>query len=118
MTITEKRPPKIVYRLYAIAKTYSMMINVNKTNKTKVRKDWGVISIFVDRQKVELVSTWATGSQRMEELRQKLKHEIKALSKRKRLLTSAISTLVKKKIVKRGIRSAVRHCAETKSFRN
>ena len=95
-------------RLNAIAKKYSMRINIKKTKTMVVsKKDGRTVSIMIDGQKVEQVKTFkylgsviAEDGRCMEDIKQRIGCAKDAFNKRKKLLTKSMNKTLKKRIVK------------------
>ena len=99
---------RLMDRLNAIAKKYSMRINIKKTKTMVVsKKDGRTVSIMIDGQKVEqvktfkyLVSVISEDGRCMDEINQRIACAKDAFNKRKELLSKSMNKPLKKRIVK------------------
>src|SRR3989454_9962540 len=95
-------------KLNAVAKKYSMKINIKKTKTMVVsKKDDGTVSIMIDGQRVEHVKTFkylgsviAEDRRCMDDINQRIGCAKDALNKRKELLSKSVNKAFKKRIVK------------------
>ena len=99
---------RLMDRLNAIAKKYSMRINIKKTKTMVVsKKDGRTVSIMIDGQKVEQVKTFkylgsviAEDGRCMDDIKQRIGCAKDAFNKRKELLSKSMNKVLKKRLVK------------------
>src|SRR2546426_8858299 len=105
---TEMGLQRLMDKLNAIAKKYSMKINIKKTKTMVVsKKENGTVSILIDGQRVEQVKTFkylgsviAEDGRCMDDIKQRIGCAKDAINKRKELLSKSMNKPLKKRIVK------------------
>src|SRR5207244_10277005 len=99
---------RLMDRLNAIAKKYSMRINIKKTKTMVVsKKDGRTVSIMIDGQSVEQVKTFkylgsviAEDGRCMDDIKQRIGCTKDAFNKRKELISKSMNKPLKKRIDK------------------
>ena len=105
---TEMGLQRLMDKLNAVAKKYSMKINIKKTKTMVVsKKDGGTVSIMIDGQRVEQVKTFkylgsviAEDGRCMDDIKQRIGCAKDAFNKRKELLSKSMNKVLKKRLVK------------------